>query len=59
MTHKYDFEECTCECHTNPRIKHIVACCFTCNKCEKRVKRLYYDNHEKHNISANSNSKIV
>ncbi|HEU0033345.1 MAG TPA: hypothetical protein VFQ53_22090 [Kofleriaceae bacterium] len=27
---------CTCECHGNPRIKHITACCTMCPKCGQR-----------------------
>jgi hypothetical protein len=29
--------ECYCPCHSNPNIKHVMACCHTCPKCNKRI----------------------
>lgn len=43
--------ECTCQCHNMPRggaiIEHVVACCFPCPKCGRRIIPSYYDSHVK------------
>ena len=38
------FEECTCVCHDNDHVRHMVACCATCPSCQVRIK-FGYDKH--------------
>lgn len=42
-----DFEECNCDCHRNSNMRHVVACCCTCKKCDKRIQSMYYEEHIK------------
>ncbi len=31
---------CRCACHKpGRRVKHVMACCITCGKCGKRIRR--------------------
>lgn len=39
------FEECDCECHTDPGVMHCAPCCDTCPKCGAHIKFGYYDQH--------------
>ena len=32
-----DFEECDCDCHTNPNKKHVGDCCNLCRWCGKNI----------------------
>lgn len=52
MTRVY-FEECDCDCHNEkngvPAKVHIVACCWTCHFCGKRIKNHFSEeDHWKH-----------
>lgn len=33
-----EVNECNCECHRNPNVKHFVACCVQCPYCGVQVK---------------------
>ncbi|CAF3542019.1 unnamed protein product [Rotaria sordida] len=36
---------CSCECHNNPNIRHIMACCKVCPKCQQPIVHQAYENH--------------
>jgi len=39
-------EECVCECHNNPHIRHIKACCSSCDHCGTQIKFFELRAHE-------------
>ena len=41
------FEYCNCACHKGDRrMKHIVACCYPCRICRRKIRRGYHAAHE-------------
>ncbi|UJR37201.1 hypothetical protein I4U23_029909 [Adineta vaga] len=38
---------CTCSCHADPGIRHIMACCQTCSSCKQRVVSTELEEHKK------------
>jgi hypothetical protein len=40
-------EICSCGCHNNKNIRHVISCCVTCPSCDGRIKTSFYDNHVK------------
>lgn len=39
-------EECDCDCHDNPNIRHVMACCSSCQHCGRPVKSFELKGHE-------------
>ena len=39
--------ECTCGCHLNPNIKHVMACCYICPHCGRNIMTHVFDIHKK------------
>lgn len=38
-----EFEVCNCDCHDEYKeVRHIMACCYECSFCHKRIKGLMY-----------------
>jgi hypothetical protein len=33
-----DFDECSCSCHRDHDVMHMMACCSTCPHCDRRIK---------------------
>ena len=46
MGKQVDWNECTCDCHTNESIMHCMPCCHTCPNCGKYIK-FSYEEHVK------------
>lgn len=46
MSRIENYEECTCECHENSNIHHVMNCCFACPHCKKKIKKFIYRRHE-------------
>lgn len=44
---EFDKTICTCDCHANPSIKHFIACCHKCTKCDKRIMNGFAEDHKK------------
>jgi hypothetical protein len=44
-----DFNVCECKCHdeNGPLVKHVVACCYTCETCNQRIKSHFSYAHER------------
>ena len=40
-------EICSCRCHQNHNIKHIVSCCTSCPICDLNIRMGSLDNHIK------------
>ncbi len=38
-------EVCNCECHRNPSVRHIMACCKPCPKCQQPIVKQQYETH--------------
>ena len=45
MSKGSDFEECYCECHTNPDYHHITSCCLKCPICKKHITKSCFNGH--------------
>lgn len=43
---KNDFEICTCECHTDENIRHMMPCCCQCKYCGENIKIHSFDSHK-------------
>lgn len=49
MSALYSFDECHCQCHTNPSMHHCMPCCHTCPHCGKNIKTgIFYESHVEH-----------
>jgi hypothetical protein len=44
MCVKYS-DECYCQCHNDPSIKHCMPCCRTCTKCGRHILEVFYEDH--------------
>lgn len=41
-------DECHCDCHKNLngiKVSHVIACCYICPHCERRIISSIYDLH--------------
>lgn len=45
MSCQIDFEICTCDCHSNPNVRHVMACCYVCPHCGNNIERAFYTDH--------------
>ena len=39
---------CTCPCHQDPQVRHIMPCCRECSKCKKNIELVKANEHEEH-----------
>lgn len=47
MSCQTDFEICTCDCHTDAHVYHVMPCCSTCPYCGENIQRAFYHEHKK------------
>jgi hypothetical protein len=49
-------EVCDCRCHDTDsglKIRHIVACCYTCSVCQLKIRSARHIEHEKNCFKEN------
>lgn len=47
MVRHTSYDECDCDCHRNPNMRHCGPCCQPCPKCGKNIRDLFYEDHVK------------
>lgn len=35
--HHHGIDECSCDCHRHPGVKHCMPCCHTCPACQRHI----------------------
>ncbi len=50
--------ECDCICHIMEGVKHAMACCSMCPRCNKRITTLLYSSHIESCIVDESNHTL-
>ena len=41
----WEYCHCQCQCHIHKDILHVMACCYTCEYCGRRITEFYYEQH--------------